>query len=173
MRTAERGSLRPGMHSEFSQTEVECLVQLCRLALTSSYQIGSSGLQFQTPGGPLVLPVWVNFNPPPDTQISSAWRTSKEYSSVYWVPLSEKSSICRAMGLIWIKFGEWFQGVILVIFTNRLPSPASPVTNSIEKQILFIGFSGTWHLPVTLWYCHIVLDKAGIRSLEYRYGKLH
>ncbi len=32
----------------------------------------STAWWFQTPGGPLELPVRVNFNPPPDTQISSA-----------------------------------------------------------------------------------------------------
>ncbi len=45
------------------------------MAESSSYQIGSSGLKFQTPGGPLVLPVWVLFNPPPDTENSSAWQS--------------------------------------------------------------------------------------------------
>ncbi len=43
------------------RSKVKCLAVL-------SYQIRSSGLQFQTPGSPLVLPVWVLFNPPLDTK---------------------------------------------------------------------------------------------------------
>ena len=40
-----------------------------------SPQLKATRLQFQTAGGPLVLPVWVLLNPPPDTKNPSAWRT--------------------------------------------------------------------------------------------------
>ncbi len=44
--------------------------------------MGQRPSAFQTPGGPLVLPVWILFNPPSDTENSPASKPGENFLSL-------------------------------------------------------------------------------------------